>query len=192
MVLRYLGNKVTCIVAIVKQERQGWVGEFVGIRLQGRRGEVSPESRFNHGETCNGAARGWLALIHRGPHINVKQPHHRWHRGEERIGMAATTSSSKPWTSESMGALLARQRQAFLDEPPVSAATRIDRIDRAIHLLSENAGRIADTLSADYGCRPRDLSRFTDVAARIGPLKYTRSRARHPEESSSMMSSSMP
>ncbi len=92
--------------------------------------------------------------------------------------MAEHTTPSTVWTADSMAALLARQRKAFLAELPVTAATRIDRIDRAIHLLSENEGRIADALSADYGCRPRDMSRFTEAAACIGPLKYARKRVR--------------
>jgi coniferyl-aldehyde dehydrogenase len=74
--------------------------------------------------------------------------------------------------------MLDRQRQAFLAELPVTATTRIDRIDRAIHLLSDNEGKIADALSADYGCRPRDMSRFTEAAASIGPLKYARKHVR--------------
>jgi coniferyl-aldehyde dehydrogenase len=77
-----------------------------------------------------------------------------------------------------MTALLARQRQAFLSDMPVSAETRIDRIERAIHLLSDNEGRIADCLSADYGCRPRDFSRFTEVATSVGSLRYARNRVR--------------
>ena len=90
----------------------------------------------------------------------------------------AETTKPAPWTSESMAALLDRQRKAFLAELPVTVATRIDRIDRAIHLLSDNEGRIADALSADYGCRPRDMSRFTEAAASIGPLKYARKHVR--------------
>jgi coniferyl-aldehyde dehydrogenase len=90
----------------------------------------------------------------------------------------AEISRRTPWTAESMGTLLDRQRQAFLAELPVTAATRIDRIDRAIHLLSDNEGKIADALSADYGCRPRDMSRFTEAAASIGPLKYARKHVR--------------
>ena len=85
---------------------------------------------------------------------------------------------STVWTAESMAALLARQREAFLAGVPVTAATRIDRIDRAIHLLADNEGRIADALSADYGCRPRDLSRFTEAAASISVLKHARKRVR--------------
>jgi coniferyl-aldehyde dehydrogenase len=77
-----------------------------------------------------------------------------------------------------MSALLERQRRAFLAELPVTAATRIDRIERAIHLLSDNEGRIADALSSDYGCRPRDMSRFTEAAASIGPLRYARKHVR--------------
>ncbi len=82
------------------------------------------------------------------------------------------------WTAESMKALLDRQRTAFLAELPVTPATRIDRINRAIDLLSSNEGKIADALSEDYGCRPRDLSRFTEAAACIGPLKFARKRVR--------------
>jgi coniferyl-aldehyde dehydrogenase len=82
------------------------------------------------------------------------------------------------WTAESMAALLARQRKAFQTELPVTAATRIDRIDRAIRLLHEHEGDIADALSSDYGCRPRDLSRFAEVAASISVLKHARKHVR--------------
>jgi coniferyl-aldehyde dehydrogenase len=92
--------------------------------------------------------------------------------------MTEPTTPLSGWTAESMVAVLARQREAFLAELPVTAATRIDRIDRAIHLLVDNEGRIADALSADYGCRPRDLSRFTEVAASISVLKHARKRVR--------------
>ena len=85
---------------------------------------------------------------------------------------------STVWTAESMTALLARQREAFMAELPVTAATRIDRLDRAIRLLADNAGSIADAVSADYGCRPRDLSRFTEAAASISVLKHARKRVR--------------
>ena len=90
----------------------------------------------------------------------------------------ASTASSNVWTAESMAALVNRQRKAFLSELPVSAATRIDRLDRAIALLLDNEARFADTLSDDYGCRPRDLSRFAEVAASLGPLKHARKRVR--------------
>jgi coniferyl-aldehyde dehydrogenase len=92
--------------------------------------------------------------------------------------MTEPTTLSSGWTAESMAAVLARQREAFLAELPVTAATRIDRIDRAIHLLVNNEGRIADALSDDYGCRPRDLSRFTEAAASISVLKHARKRVR--------------
>ena len=92
--------------------------------------------------------------------------------------MSENPTSSTVWTAETMAAALARQRESFLAELPVTAATRIDRIDRAIHLLADNEGRIADALSADYGCRPRDLSRFTEAAASISVLKHARKRVR--------------
>jgi coniferyl-aldehyde dehydrogenase len=58
----------------------------------------------------------------------------------------------------------------------VSAAARIDRIDRAIDLLVNNDGRIAEALDTDFGCRPRDFSRFTEAAASVAVLKHARKR----------------
>jgi coniferyl-aldehyde dehydrogenase len=92
--------------------------------------------------------------------------------------MTEQTTPSTVWTAESMAAMLARQREAFLAELPVTSDTRIDRIDRAIHLLADNDGKIADALSTDYGCRPRDLSRFTEAAASMAALKYARKHVR--------------
>ncbi len=92
--------------------------------------------------------------------------------------MAEPHAPSNSWTAESMAAVLFRQRKAFLSELPVTAAARIDRIERAIDLLAANEGRIADALSTDYGCRPRDLSRFTEAAASISVLKHARKRVR--------------
>jgi coniferyl-aldehyde dehydrogenase len=92
--------------------------------------------------------------------------------------MNGVRSSLGVWSRESMEAVLARQRDAFLAEQPASAAVRIDRLDRAIRLLADNEGRIADVLSADFGCRPRDFSRFTEASASIAVLKHARKRLR--------------
>jgi coniferyl-aldehyde dehydrogenase len=88
------------------------------------------------------------------------------------------TKSGGGWTGDAMAAVLARQREAFLAEQPVTAEIRIDRINRAIHMLADNEGRVADALLSDYGCRPRDFSRFTEAAASIGVLKHARKRVR--------------
>ena len=92
--------------------------------------------------------------------------------------MTGQPTPSGVWTAESMAALLARQRRSFLAQLPVSADTRLVRIECAIRLLVDNAGKIADALLADYGCRPRDLSRFTEVGASIAALKHARKHLR--------------
>ncbi len=73
-----------------------------------------------------------------------------------------------------MNALLAKQKAAHLRDGAPSAAQRIERIDRAIGLLVDNAGAIADALNQDFGSRSKEASAFTDVAASIGPLKHAR------------------
>ncbi|MDO9432926.1 MAG: aldehyde dehydrogenase family protein, partial [Phenylobacterium sp.] len=73
-----------------------------------------------------------------------------------------------------MNALLAKQKAAHLRDGAPSAAQRIERIDRAIGLLVDNAGAVADALNQDFGSRSKEASAFTDVAASIGPLKHAR------------------
>jgi coniferyl-aldehyde dehydrogenase len=73
-----------------------------------------------------------------------------------------------------MNALLAKQKAAHLRDGAPSAAQRIERIDRAIKLLIDNAGAIADALNQDFGSRSKEATAFTDVAASVGPLKHAR------------------
>lgn len=73
-----------------------------------------------------------------------------------------------------MNALLGKQKAAHLRDGAPSAAQRIERIDRAIKLLIDNAGAIADALNQDFGSRSKEATAFTDVAASIGPLKHAR------------------
>ncbi len=70
--------------------------------------------------------------------------------------------------------LLGRQRADYLKHGEVDAATRIDRLDRAIALLVDHQQRLVDALSADFGHRSRHQSLFTDIAASIGPLKHAK------------------
>ena len=67
--------------------------------------------------------------------------------------------------------VLDRQRADYLREGEVSAATRIDRIDRAIGVLVDHQQRLVEALSADFGHRSRHQSLFTDIASSLGPLK---------------------
>ncbi|MEE4360211.1 MAG: coniferyl aldehyde dehydrogenase [Pseudomonadales bacterium] len=85
-----------------------------------------------------------------------------------------TTTEREDTPRETMLAILAKQRQARLDEGPVSLETRIDRIDRAIGLLVDHAERFAEAMRADFGHRSVHQSLFTDIASSIGPLKHAR------------------
>ena len=61
--------------------------------------------------------------------------------------------------------LLGRQRADYIKRGEVDAATRIDRLDRAIALLVDHQQRLVEALSADFGHRSRHQSLFTDIAA---------------------------
>jgi len=73
-----------------------------------------------------------------------------------------------------MHAILERQKLAQLTDGSPSAAVRIDRLDRAIGLLVDHAGEIADALRDDFGHRSVQGSLITDVAASIDPLKHAK------------------
>jgi len=70
--------------------------------------------------------------------------------------------------------LLARQRAAQLRDGAPSAAIRIDRLNRCIALLVDHRSEIEAALNADFGARSSYTTAFADVAASIGPLKYSR------------------
>ncbi|WHU04079.1 coniferyl aldehyde dehydrogenase [Sphingomonas sp. NIBR02145] len=68
--------------------------------------------------------------------------------------------------------LLDAQRAAFMAELPVSLDSRRDRLKRAIAMVSDNADKLCDALSEDFGHRSREQSMITDIAASVGPLKH--------------------
>ncbi len=68
--------------------------------------------------------------------------------------------------------LLDAQRAAFMAELPVSLDTRRDRLKRTIAMVSDNADKLCDALSEDFGHRSREQSMITDIAASVGPLKH--------------------
>lgn len=70
--------------------------------------------------------------------------------------------------------VLDRQRAAHIRDGAPSAEQRIDRLNRCIRLLIDNADAIADALNQDFGARPKEASGFTDVSGSIGPLKHAR------------------
>lgn len=73
---------------------------------------------------------------------------------------------------------LADQRAAFTAELPVSAETRIDRLDRAIALLKAHQDPICAALRSDFGHRPEPLSKFVDVVSSVVALQHARSHVR--------------
>ena len=75
---------------------------------------------------------------------------------------------------ETMRETLALQRASYLVEGEVSAATRIDRIQRTIEVLVQNAEKISEAMNADFGCRPRQVNLMTDVTGSLENLKHAR------------------
>jgi len=73
-----------------------------------------------------------------------------------------------------MQGLLQLQKRANLAKGPPDARLRKDRLTRCIALLLTHETEFLDALTADFGTRSRDLSRFADMAAAIGPLKHAR------------------
>jgi len=68
--------------------------------------------------------------------------------------------------------ILAAQRAAFMAELPVSLDVRKDRLRRAAAMIADNADRLCDALSEDFGHRSREQSMLTDIAASVAPLKH--------------------
>ncbi len=77
-------------------------------------------------------------------------------------------------TGQRMLQVLEAQRKDYLREGEVSAAARVDRIDRGIDVLLRYQDRIVEALDADFSCRARQVSLLTDVAAAVTPLKHAR------------------
>ena len=75
---------------------------------------------------------------------------------------------------EQMNAALLAQRESYIKEGAVSAAVRIDRIDRAIDVLVRHAEAISEAMNADFGCRPRQVNLMTDVTGSIECLKHSK------------------
>ncbi|AYC34075.1 coniferyl aldehyde dehydrogenase [Pseudomonas cavernae] len=73
-------------------------------------------------------------------------------------------------------AILDKQRSAFLEAGPSSAAQRIELIDRAIGLLVDHEQEIIDAVAADFGHRSKDFTRVTEVLSPLMTLKQTKAQ----------------
>jgi len=74
-----------------------------------------------------------------------------------------------------MQQVLEKQKSAFRDELPVSAQTRIDRINRCIALLFEHQDALCEAMDRDFGKRPALMSKFVDISSSVSQLKHARS-----------------
>lgn len=86
--------------------------------------------------------------------------------------MPCSPEASTPFAR--LGEILQLQKLAQIREGPPSAATRRDRIDRAIGMLVDHSGPIADAIDADFGGRAKTVSRLADIASSIESLKHAR------------------
>ncbi len=93
----------------------------------------------------------------------------------------ASTATARPaddaaivHDSASMRATLDAARADFMANLPVSAATRRDRLDRAIAMMVDHAEEWCAAASEDFGGRSRELTLITDVIASINALKHAR------------------
>ena len=62
-----------------------------------------------------------------------------------------------------MEEILSNQKKAYIKEGEVSAATRVDRIDRAIDILANNGPKLCEAMAADFGHRSLEQSKLTDI-----------------------------
>jgi coniferyl-aldehyde dehydrogenase len=77
-----------------------------------------------------------------------------------------------------MVAALEAQREDYLKEGVVTAATRIDRLERGIDVLVKYQDKMVEALNTDFSCRPREVSLLTDVGAGIAPMKHAKKHVR--------------
>lgn len=86
--------------------------------------------------------------------------------------MSASTTDNQ--IVQSLPELVALQQAAFRSEGPVSAATRKDRLQRAIDMLVKHCDPFCAAMEADFGGRSPVFSMMNDVAGSLGSLKHAR------------------
>ncbi|UXA20669.1 coniferyl aldehyde dehydrogenase [Mycobacterium sp. SMC-4] len=77
-------------------------------------------------------------------------------------------------SSDTMSAILERQRAAFIADGPPDTALRRNRIDRLLRLVLDNADDFVAAMDADYGTRPRDGSLFAEILGMVSVIEHTR------------------
>jgi coniferyl-aldehyde dehydrogenase len=72
---------------------------------------------------------------------------------------------------ENMRELLKRQRESFDQAGYPSLVTRIDRLDRLLTMIRKYDRQICETIALDFGSRPSELSRLSEVFLTIELIK---------------------
>lgn len=73
---------------------------------------------------------------------------------------------------------LENQKAACIRDGLPAAETRIERLDKSIALLCDNSDALCEAMSADFGHRSIDQSRFSDISGSIDTLKYAKKHVR--------------
>jgi len=85
--------------------------------------------------------------------------------------------------------LLEKQRAACVRDGLPSAEIRIERLDKSIDLLCTHSDALCAAMSADFGHRSTDQSRFSDIGSSIETLKHAKKKLRswmRPEKRATM------
>lgn len=73
-------------------------------------------------------------------------------------------------------AVLAAQRQSFLDDGPPGITLRRNRIDRLLAMVLDNAEDFVTATASDYGTRSRSAAFFAEILGMISVIEHTRSK----------------
>lgn len=73
-----------------------------------------------------------------------------------------------------MASILELQKKANAALGVPAARLRKDRLNRCIALVLTHQDELIEAITADFGARSPDMTRLTDIAASVGPLKYAR------------------
>ncbi|MBC7770280.1 MAG: coniferyl aldehyde dehydrogenase [Phycisphaerales bacterium] len=77
-------------------------------------------------------------------------------------------------TKVRMQSILDIQKRANIAKGPPDARLRKDRLTRCIDLLLAHQEDFIEAMNADFGVRSRDMTRLTDIAGAVNPLKAAR------------------
>jgi coniferyl-aldehyde dehydrogenase len=92
------------------------------------------------------------------------------------VSTSPETTQSQHVPAAELERLLGVQRVAFIQEGPVTAGTRRDRVSRLAVAILENIDEIGEALSADYGHRPPALAKAFEATSWVADVQETLTR----------------